>query len=230
MKETTNLVARKSRLKLLLKLLYDPIGAIGDIYRETPFVTGLIFSFLISIIYNGRQTNLFSDLRDVFFRSGEFRTRFLILSVLPDQIYHNVFQRTALPLLLMTGFLVPVAIIVTNFFTRKNPVGKALRVEYPGLVSVALYCWCATLVVVGIPALLLFNPESTFYSGALMFAPLPYFGLLLIMALRSIYHLTFGRAILAGVISLVALPALPLLIYGPFFPAQWDPKLGIHVT
>ena len=209
-------MARKSRLKLLLKLIYDPIGAIGEIYSEAPFVTGLIFSFLVSILYNGRQTRLFTDIRDLFLQT-EFRTRFLLLSVLPQQIVENLFKRTTLPLLLLTGFLVPVAIIVSNFFTRKNTVAAALRTEYPGVVSVALFSWCATQIVVGIPALLLFNPESTFYSGALMFAPLPFFGLLLMLALRSIYHLTFGRAIAATIISLIALPALPLLIYAPFF-------------
>src|SRR5205809_4352661 len=102
------------------------MGAIADIYSEAPYISALIFSFVITVIYNGKQTHLFSDIRVAFFQleQVESRTRFLLWTVLPDQIIHNLYQRTTLPLIFIAAFLVPVAIILTNYFMRKDSFGK----------------------------------------------------------------------------------------------------------
>jgi len=213
------LVANKGRLTLLIKLVYDPLESIADIYRLAPILSASILSVLITIMYNGRSTStstgLFSDLHDLFTESlrDESRLKFFLRFILPNQLQQN-FERTALPLVFLTAFLVPISIIVANLFTHREKMGRALRLEYTRLASVVLYNWSVAHLVVGIPALLFFNSRSAYYSGALMFAPLPYFGLLVILALRKIYNLTFGKAM---VTTIVAIVALPMLLFGPMF-------------
>ena len=156
----------------------------------------------------------------------ELRTRFFFRIILPDQIIHNLFERTLVPLIFLAAFLVPVSIIVANFFIHRDKIGKALRTEYPRIISVTLYSWSVSHLVIGIPALLIFNPESSYYTSALTFAPLPYFGLLMILAMRSVYNLTLSRAVITVLIATVALPTLLfrslfLLSTVPIFVLFW---------
>lgn len=209
------------RLKLLVRIIYDPRQAIGELQRRAPYWTALFWALLVSIIYYSRLTGFLLDLRDLAVNTGQlgWRGRFLFYTVLPGLI-----EQTALPLFFLAAFFVPISLVVVGLYRRQGRIGRFLLQEYPGLFSVILYAWAAAHLLVAGPALILFSPRSAYYREALLLAPLPYFGFLAILVIRQLFGVSLRRAF---VTVLLAVIGVPVVLFGPVFLLSTIPFIVI---
>ena len=136
---------------------------------------------------------------------------------------------SASPLFFLLIAFVPVCILVTNLLDRRGSLGMRLRQDYAPLASCALYAWTAAHLLMMVPALAIYqpggpNPQLT--EAVLRLAPLPYFLVLMVVALHSALGLSVGRAIGTIAVAACSLVALPFLT-GVLLPLLTSPFLII---
>jgi tetratricopeptide (TPR) repeat protein len=133
-------------------------------------------------------------------------------------LIERVFQSVA-PVVFIAAVFVPACILAASILERRASFSVMLRQEYASLVSSALYSWTAAHLIMLVPALLLFSadgPNVDIRAAALRLAPLPYFVFLIVLALRVVVRLSYGRAVgvvALAALSLAALPLVPSLLF-----------------
>ena len=204
----------RSRLTLLLKILYNPLQAMADIGSRAPYMVGGLLALAATFIYYEAL-------------NGEIR---VLLSPLingapgpnPAVLFIYIFQlafKSLTPVLFLAAVFVPACLLAANLIDRRSSFGVRLRQEYAPLASCVLYSWAAAHVMMFVPALLLFDPSRPGVASvevALRLVPLPYFVFLVAIALRVVLRLTYGRAVgvvVMAAFSLMALPLLPRLLF-----------------
>src|SRR5947209_17404556 len=149
-----------NRLKLLIKLVYDPRQATLKLYERRYFVTALVLSLIITLVYFGPSAGLLTDFREFAreFGHSEGFGRFVLFSILPALV-----GKSLLPLFFLSAFVTPALIVLSGLFKHQGGYGRLLRQQYTGLLTVVLYEWGLAHLLVMAPAFLWFSPRSTNY-------------------------------------------------------------------
>jgi tetratricopeptide (TPR) repeat protein len=197
---------------LLIRLFYNPLQALAAIGERAPYFAGaalaLASGFLYYTLPSGELAQLLSGLRN--------NGRGPASGVVMVYLFRLVMSGLA-PVLFLAAIFVPAALLSASLVDRRSSFRVLLNQEYAPLVSAILYCWAAAHLLMLIPAWLLFQPVgSTLDEVALRLAPLPFFIFLVVLAVRVVLRMSYGRG--AGVIalaslSLLALPLIPNLLF-----------------
>ena len=199
-------------MRLLIKLFYNPLQALAAIGERAPYFKGaavaLISGFLYYNLPSGDLSQLLSGLRN----NGRGAASAVVLIYL----FRLVMSGLA-PALFLAAIFVPAVLLSASLVDRRSSVRVLLNQEYAPLVSAILYSWAAAHLLMLVPAWLLFQPAgSPLDEVALRLAPLPFFIFLVVLAVRVVLRMSYGRAV--GVIalaslSLLALPLIPNLLF-----------------
>lgn len=209
------------RIKLFGKLIVQPASALVEIKSRQPYLFGIMLALISAVIYRSGETGIFRDLRFLIFsRSRGGALPLLLWGIVPSVL------REIVPLVLLAGLFVPLGIMIVNFLDPRGTLGIVLRKEYLGVLACIVYSWAAANVLMAAPAILLFNSRHELYSQALFFAPLPYFGLLAVLAFREGLRVSTARAVVTAFLAIVTVPALllgtrVLFSFVPFIILIW---------
>jgi tetratricopeptide (TPR) repeat protein len=210
-----------SRLTPLVKLFYNPFQAMTELAARRPYFFGaalaLISTFLYYDVLNGDLRRIISIYERL--PVAGLATRF---AWLVSQLFSHIIA-IAPPVLFLIVVFVPACLLAASLVERRASFRVLLQREYGGLVSCALYGWTVAHLLTLIPALFIYEPPQSnlaeiLYGArhtnppeALRLVPLFYFVLLVMVALKRILRLDYGRAIGTVALASLSLVAIPLL-------------------
>jgi tetratricopeptide (TPR) repeat protein len=200
----------RSKFAPLIKLLYKPFEAMAELRANAPFIAAILFAVISTFLYysllNGWLLALLQS-----FANGSRRGRSPALFV----YFFSLVTQSATPVVFLAVVFIPACLLAANLFERRGSFRLLLSQEYAPLATCIFYSWTITHVVMLIPAIFFMQMESSPTRTALRFAPLPFFILLLVIALRIVLHLSYARVlgvIAAATFSLILLPLVPRLM------------------
>ncbi|HKP84498.1 MAG TPA: tetratricopeptide repeat protein [Blastocatellia bacterium] len=216
----------RSKLKLLLKLFYNPAQAMTEIGASAPYLVGAVLAIAATTVYREALNHeLWRTLQNINrspSRPGMFApfVKFIGGGILSS----------ASPLFFLIVVFVPACLLAASLIEKRASFSVLLRQEYAPLVSCALYGWAAAHLMMLIPALVIYQPGPNRQAAeeALRLAPLPYFVFLITITLRAVLHMAYGRAIGVVALASLSLVALPFLT-GMLLPLLTSPFLLILV-
>jgi Tfp pilus assembly protein PilF len=209
-----------SKAWLLVRIFYNPLGAMAEIRARAPYFVGAILATVSTFIYFG------------FFNGG--------LQAVLDAVRYpgspitviTLFKRVegaAAPIIFLAALFVPASLFAASLVERRSSFTYLFKLEYAGLTSCVLYAWASAHLIMLIPDWLLLDPGGmTQPSGspaiqlAVWLAPIPYFMFLFAVAVRAVFKLTLPKtlAVLAlsslSLVGIVLIPRLMFLISSPF--------------
>jgi tetratricopeptide (TPR) repeat protein len=204
----------RSRITPLIKLLYNPLQAMAELAIRAPYLWAALFALVATMLYydalGGDLWVLLSPVINGAPAAG--------LSTIILHVFERLFQSVA-PVLFIAAVFVPACLLAASLLERRASFSVMLRQEYAALASCALYSWTAAHLMMLVPALLLFTPDGpnvALREAALRLVPLPYFVFLIVLALRVVVRVSYGRAVgvvALAALSLVALPLVPRLLF-----------------
>jgi tetratricopeptide (TPR) repeat protein len=207
----------RSRLTALLKLFYNPLQAMTEISAEAPYLVGAALALLSTFIYyellSGRLVKIIAAF-------SQERSMGLVAPLLLF-IYRVGLGMIgqAGPVLFLIVVFVPACLFAASLIHRRASFSVLLRQEYAGLASCALFGWTAAHLIMLIPATLIFTPggpEASAVEAALRLVPIPYFVFLMLLGVRAALRSSYAQSagiVVAGSLSLLALPLLPRLLF-----------------
>jgi len=209
-----------SKLGLLIRILYNPLGAMAEIKARSPFLLGGILATVSTFVYFGLINGNLSAITDAL----QYPTSPLLVAVLIRRCIG-----AAAPVLFLAGLFVPSCLLAVSLVGRKASFTYLFRLDYAGLTSCVLYSWAASHLVMLIPDWFLLHsgrlnqvPGSPAAQLATWLAPLPYFIFLVGLALKVVFKLSVPKTlgILAlsslSLIGIVLIPNLLFRISSPF--------------
>jgi tetratricopeptide (TPR) repeat protein len=209
-----------SKLVLLLRILYNPVGAMAEIKARSPYLVSGILATASTFIYFGLVNGNLAAVIDAF--------RYPASPGLVAGLINRCIGAAA-PVLFLAGLFVPACILAVSLVGRNGSFAYLLRLDYAGLTSCVCYSWAVSHLVMLIPDWFLLrsghlnqNPGWPAAQLAIWLAPLPYFMFLVGLALKVIFKLSLPKTggILAlsslSLIGIVLIPNLLFLISSPF--------------
>ena len=200
------------RLKLLIKLFYNPLQALAELSDRAPYFAGAVLALITGFLYynlpSGELAQLISGLKN----SGRGPASPVVMIYL-----FRLVMASLAPVLFLGAIFVPASLFFASLIDRRSSFRVLLSQEYAPLVSAIFYSWAAAHLLMFVPAWLLFQPVgSSLDHLAMRLVPLPFFIFLVTLAVRVVLRMSYGRA--AGVValaalSLLALPLLPNLLF-----------------
>ncbi len=200
------------RMWLLIKLFYNPLQALAELSDRAPYFVGAALAFITGFLYynlpSGELAQLLSGLKN----NGRGPASAIVLVYL-----FRLVMASLAPVLFLGAIFVPAALFSASLINRRSGFRALLSQEYAPLLSAIFYSWAAAHLLMFVPAWLLFQPVgSPLDQLGMRLVPLPFFIFLVILAVRVVLRMSYGRA--AGVValaalSLLALPLLPNLLF-----------------
>src|SRR5262245_33319138 len=176
-----------SKLWLLVRILYNPLGAMAEIKARAPYLVSGILATASSFIYFGLfNGNLAAIINAVRYPGSPV----LVVSLF------NRAVGAAAPVVFLAGLFTPACLLAVSLISRKSSFTYLFKLEYSGLTSCVLYSWAASHLIMLIPDWLLLDSgrlvpvsESGALQLAIWLAPLPYFIFLVVFTLKFIFIL-----------------------------------------
>lgn len=220
----------RSKLKPLLKLFYSPVGAMTEIGAAAPYLAGAALALVATTIYrevlSHELWHIFQTINSKPARPGMISPFAELITMTGRRVVAS-----ASPLFFLIVVFVPACLLASSMIEKRASFSVLLRQEFAPVTSCALYGWAAAHLIMLVPALAIYEPagpNQRALEEALRFVPLPYFVFLITIALRSVLHLTYGRAIGVVALASISLIALPFLT-GMLLPLLTSPFLLILV-
>ena len=203
-----------SRLSPLVKLLYNPIQAMGDLRARAPYAAGALLALIASLIYyNAFSKDLWAviaAMQDDSIQPGHGFAAF--------NLFELIVQGIA-PIAFLAVIFTPALLFAISLVDRRSSFGVLLRQEYATLVACVFYSWAIAHFVLFFLSLILFVGDDLGGFGvqiAIRLVPLPYFAFLVILGVRVVMKLStlasIGAVAVAGA-SLILLPVVPRLMF-----------------
>src|SRR5215831_5884551 len=209
-----------SKIWLLIRILYNPLGAIAEIKARSPYIISGILATVSTFIYFGLFNGNIAAIADLFRYPGS-------PAVMASLVKRSI--GAASPVLFLAGLFVPSCLLAVSLVGRKASFTYLFRLDYAGLTSCVLYSLAASHLVMLIPDWFLLHsgrlnqvPGSPAAQLATWLAPLPYFIFLVGLALKVVFKLSVPKTlgILAlsslSLIGIVLIPNLLFRISSPF--------------
>lgn len=200
----------RSKLLPLVKLLYTPFEAMAELRASAPFIASILLATISTFLYysllNGWLFSLFQS-----FANGSRRGRPSALLI----YFFSLVTQSVTPVIFLAVVFIPACLLAANLFEQRGSFRLLFSQEYTSLSSCIFYSWAIAHFVMLIPAIFFIPVDSSLTAVALRFAPLPFFIVLLFMALRVVLHISYARVIgviAAATFSLVLLPLVPRLM------------------
>ncbi|HEU4389417.1 MAG TPA: tetratricopeptide repeat protein [Blastocatellia bacterium] len=203
-----------SRLSPLVKLLYNPIHAMGELRARAPYAAGALLALVASLIY---YDALSKDIWAVIAAMQEGPTP-QGTGFVGFNLFDLLVQGIA-PIAFLAVIFTPCLLFAISLVDRRSSFGVLLRQEYTTLVSCVFYSWAIAHFVLFFLSLFLFGADDLGGVGvqiAIRLVPLPYFAFLVVLGVRVVMKLStlasLGAVALAGA-SLILLPIVPKLLF-----------------
>lgn len=149
---------------------------------------------------------------------GDYFLRFFTFE--PNRFYQ--------PLLSLTIFYVPAAILLICIFGGSGNFGLILRRDYGALAVCALMSWAAAHLPFALAGVLLYStPVSPFLYFAMWLASSILFGVFMIFALRTVFGASYAAAILTVCCAWLALVA-GMYVFRVVSPLLFSPFLLVY--
>jgi len=178
---------------------------------RSPYVTGVLFALAAEFAYEYLfGTGVVSALR----RGLPARSSPFILIALASRLV-----TISAPVLFLGVIFVPACILAASIIDKRQSFPTLLRAEYLPLASCIYYSWAAAHLVLAAPLWYLVRSERVIALPlrlTIRFSALPLFVFFVVLALRVVLQLSYGRSVGAmalASLSLVALPLLPGLLF-----------------
>src|SRR5262249_21321365 len=137
-----------SRVWLLVRILYNPLGAMAEIKARSPYLISGILATASTFIYFGLLNgNLAAIISAVRYPGSPV---FIV----------SLFQRVigaAAPVVFLAGLFTPACLLAVSLVVRKSSFTYLFKLEYAGLTSCVLYSWAASHLIMLIPDWLLLD-------------------------------------------------------------------------
>jgi len=209
-----------SKLGLLLRILYNPLGAMAEIKARSPYLLSGILATASTFIYFGLINGNLTAIIDAL--------QYPTLPGVVNELIKRCIGALA-PVLFLAGLFVPACLLAASLVGRKASFSYIFKLDYAGLASCVLYSWAASHLIMLIPDWILLHsgrlnqtPGSQAAQLATWLAPLPYFIFLVGLALKVIFKFSAPKTagILAlsslSLIGIVLIPPLLFLVSSPF--------------
>jgi tetratricopeptide (TPR) repeat protein len=199
-----------SKLTPLLKLLYKPFEAMAELRVNAPFIAAVLLAVLSTFLYYSLLSGwLFSLFQAMSSPPRRGRSPVLV------GYFFSLVTQSVTPVVFLALIFIPACLLAANLLERRGSFRVLLNQEYTTLAACTFYSWAIAHLIMLLPSLFALQMDSVPARVVLRFAPLPYFGFLLVIALRVVLRLSYGR--LAGVLaastfSLILLPLVPRLM------------------
>src|SRR5262249_27531977 len=192
-----------SRLWLLVRILYNPLGAIPEIKARSPYLISGILATASTFIYFG----VFNGNIEAIINAVRYPASPVLFVALLKRSMGAVS-----PVLFLAGLFVPACLLAVSLIGRRSSFTYLFKLEYAGLTSCVLYAWAASHLIMLIPDWLLLDSgrlvpvsESGALQLAIWLAPLPYFIFLVALALKVIFKLSLPRTAVVVALSSMSL-------------------------
>jgi tetratricopeptide (TPR) repeat protein len=200
----------RAKLLPLIKLLYRPFEAMAELRASGSFIAAILLAVISTFLYYSLLNGwLFSLLR--VFADSPRRGRSSALFI----YFFSLVTQSVTPIVFLAVIFIPACLLAANLFERRGSFRVLLSQEYAPLAACLFYNWAVAHLMMLLPAILMLQLDSLPTRVALRFAPLPFFGFLLVIALRIVLQLSYGRVvgdIAAATFSLILLPLVPRLM------------------
>jgi tetratricopeptide (TPR) repeat protein len=201
------------RVASFFKLFYNPLQAMIELGADARYVFGsllaLVSTVLFSAAINGQLAGPWISLPQSPRTTGPFIPLILIVS----QVVRRM-ASIAAPLFFLVAVFVPACLLAVSMIEKRASFTVLLRQEYAGLTSCALHAWTAAHLMMMVIVVLLYHPtpvSAAALARTLSFLPFPYFLVLIVVAVRAVFRISFPRAIGTVALASCSLLALPLL-------------------
>lgn len=194
-----------SYLALLVRLYYDPPGAIAALRARRPLGPALAAATLATVVYFALVSGLAHDLVGIARVGGFDSGGAWILGA-----YLRRLPLFVAPVVVLAALYVPACLFFLGAFTPGAGAVETLRRDYSTTLAVALTAWAATLAVWALPAALFvepFNPVSTFGWTVL---PAVFFLIPVAVNLARVDGAGYARGVAAALFGTVSLFLAPL--------------------
>jgi tetratricopeptide (TPR) repeat protein len=200
----------RAKLLPLIKLLYRPFEAMAELRASGSFIAAILLAVISTFLYYSLLNGwLFSLLR--VFADSPRRGRSSALFF----YFFSLVTQSVTPVIFLAVIFIPACLLAANLFERRGSFRVLLSQEYAPLAACIFYNWAVAHLVMLLPAILMLQLDSLATSKLLRFAPLPFFSFLLVIALRIVLRLSYGRALgvlATATFSLILLPLVPRLM------------------
>jgi len=178
----------------------------------------------------GRLTN--EQLKEVEYFANvdiekEFRQKRRPFPIIGKNIFYffSFYSNFFTPLITLSVFYLPATILLLTLIAQLGNVGVVLRRDYSTLAVCSLMAWIAAHLPFALAALLLYSQviDGSVYLGFWLVSGIG-FGTLMVFALRTVFGVDFGRAILTISISWIFY-CFGTYIYGFISPWLFSPFL-----
>jgi len=209
-----------SKLWLLVRILYNPLGAMNELKARSPYLISGILATLATFIYFG----LFNGNLEAVFNA----VRYPGSPVLVILLFRRAIGAAA-PVIFLAGLFTPACLLAVSLIGKKSSFTYLFKLEYAGLTSCVLYAWAASHLIMLIPDWLVLDSGRLIQDSgspaaqlAVWLAPIPYFIFLVGLALKVILRLSVPKTV--GVVALsslsligiVVIPKLMFFLSSPF--------------
>ena len=209
-----------SKIWLLARIFYNPLGAMAEIRSRSPYFIGGLLATLSTFVYFGLFNGNLAAIIDAVRYPASPVTVILL------------FRRTvvaAAPIFFLAGLFVPAIVLAASLVSRRSSFTYLFKLEYAGLASCVLYSWAAAHLVMLIPYWLLLDSgrmsqasTSPAIQLAIWLAPIPYFMFLVGLTIKAVFKLTLPRTLAVVALSSLSLagiglvPSLLFFVSSPF--------------
>jgi tetratricopeptide (TPR) repeat protein len=202
----------RAKLSPLIKLLYKPFEAMAELQATAPYFVGALLAACSTLIYYATLNGWFAALFYALTHNSSRSNSYVVFN------FFGLVSLSVTPIIFLAAIFIPACLLATNILDRRASFGILFSQEYAPLATCALYSWAVAHFVMLLPAIFALQifptPERMLRLG-LRFAPLLLFVLLLMIALRVVLRLGYGRVIgvlLIAAASLMLLPLIPNLM------------------
>lgn len=200
----------RAKLLPLLKLLYRPFEATAELRASGSFIAAILLAVISTFLYYSLLNGWLFSLLQVFADSPR-RGRSSVLFI----YFFRLVTQSITPVVFLAVIFIPACLLAANLFERRASFRVLLSQEYAPLAACIFYNWAVAHLVMLLPTIFALQLESLAASKVLRFAPLPFFGFLLVIALRIVLRLSYGRVLgvlASATLSLILLPLVPRLM------------------
>ncbi|MDX2034756.1 MAG: tetratricopeptide repeat protein [Blastocatellia bacterium] len=219
-------------LRLLLKLLWQPMVALKQLRDRAPVGFTIGASWLMTMLYAtigavmldyahaGRAGALeeATNINELLSSSRSLVERFWLSN------FYDAGMAAVFVILFVAVIYVPFAILIANLFEKRGSFSLVLRDDYASVLSCSLGSLATSLLVTILPAVVI-GWQSTWlgsdavmgYFVLLIVIPLPVFAALMTLTLGTVFQIGWAAAAITTILSFLSLLGIPLLLQAATF-------------
>lgn len=203
-------------IRTIGEMVYAPPRVLARPMGWSEIGVAALMALGITVVYESKLTGVFEQVRYVLSPRGHWdalSARYLF-GALREAVRGGIEW-----LLVLGGLFVPIVLFFGNVLSVRQPLRVIWQKHYRQILGAAVYGWAAAHGLMLVPALLIFPAEAPRYEAALGLAVLPSFIFFLVVAVREVFSMSWGRTLAVLLPAMSSLWAAPVVGTGVVFAA-----------